>query len=54
MRCVPRKQDYAERCFGRLNDKLERWPIATVQQIVVDGDTAVVFFRGTGWPRNIT
>lgn len=42
------KADYVERCFGRLDERLARWPDATVTEIVVDGDIAVVFFSGTG------
>jgi uncharacterized protein len=42
------KADYVTRCFCRLDERLARWPDATVEEIVVDGDVAVVFFTGTG------
>lgn len=42
------KADYVTRCFGRLDERLARWPDADVEEIVVDGDVAVVFFAGIG------
>ena len=42
------KSDYVTRCFGRIDERLSRWPDAAVEEIVVDGDVAVVFFAGTG------
>lgn len=41
------KADYVRRCYGRLDERLAAWPRARVEEIVVDGEVAIVFFTGT-------
>jgi ketosteroid isomerase-like protein len=40
------KQGYIDGVFSRLDERLEAWPAAQVEDILADGDTAVVFFTG--------
>jgi len=42
------KQVYLEEIMKRLGDRLLSWPKPVVENIVVDGDTACVQFRGEG------
>lgn len=42
------KDDYVQNCYGALDQRLETWPGARVERLVVDGDWAVVFFQGVG------
>lgn len=40
------KDDYLRGCVARLGERLARWPQGTVEQLLVDGDTATVLLRG--------
>jgi ketosteroid isomerase-like protein len=42
------KDDYVRNCYGALDQRLATWPDARVERLIVDGDRAVVFFRGVG------
>ena len=42
------KQVYLEKIIRRLHDRLQSWPKAVVENILVDGDTACVQFHGEG------
>jgi uncharacterized protein len=42
------RQGYVAGVFSRLDERLEAWPAAHVEDILADGDTAVVFFTGAG------
>lgn len=40
------RQEYVEGVYERLDERLERWPVPRVRQIVADGDWAVVLWHG--------
>ncbi len=40
------KQEYIERVYQPLDERLERWPVPRVLRIVADGDWAVVLWHG--------
>ena len=42
------KQVYLEKIIGRLHARLQSWPKAVVENILVDGDVACVQFHGEG------
>src|SRR5258708_35218825 len=42
------KQVYLEKIIRRLHDRLQSWPKAVVENILVDGDVACVQFHGEG------
>src|SRR5258707_12189090 len=42
------KQVYLEKIIRRLHDRLQSWPKAVVENILVDGDTPFVQFNGEG------
>ena len=42
------KQVYLEKIIGQLHTRLQSWPKAIVENILVDGDVACVQFHGEG------
>ena len=42
------KQVYLEKIIRGLHDRLQSWPKAVVENVLVDGDTACVQFHGEG------
>lgn len=40
------KQEYVERVYRQLDERLAQWPVPRVQRIVADGDWAVVLWHG--------
>lgn len=42
------KQGYLEKIIGQLHTRLQSWPKAIVENILVDGDVACVQFHGEG------
>jgi uncharacterized protein len=41
-------QAYRDRVYARLDERLETWPVPQVDQLVADGEWAVVRWTGSG------